>query len=606
MTPEQPEPPGHQPAHHSPVVPAAPFPEEARQALRSIIEGRRDVRRRFLPTPVPDDVLERVLQAAHRAPSVGLTQPWDFLVLSGTPGVPGDPGEVRRRVAAHVEDERRRFAASLPAARAKTFDNLKVEAILESPLNLVVTSTLERGGAHVLGRYTQPEMAHYSTCLAVENLWLTARAEGLGVGWVSFYRPETLSAILGLPPHVTPIAYLCVGYVESFDQAPELSLRGWATPRPLSWAVHHERWEHRVTSPFSDACEAVQPPDDAAAAEAREHHGRLTKPAGSLGLLEDIGVRLAAMARTSPPPIPEPATVAVFAGDHGVTASGVTPWPSEVTRQMVANFCAGGAAISVLARQVGAEVVVVDVGVATDLDPAPNLLRRKVRHGTADLAHGPAMTRDEASAALDVGAEVARELVASGARCLITGDMGIGNTTPSAALIAHFIGRPAADVVGRGTGIDDAMLSHKTDVVGHGLERLVGEVAPDDSLGALAALGGLEIAALAGFIVGGAAAGVPVLIDGVIATAALLVATALCPDARGYAIAGHLSAEPGARVALEYLGLEPLLQLDLRLGEGTGACLALPLVQSAARVLAEMATFDQAGVTHKDDISATE
>jgi nicotinate-nucleotide--dimethylbenzimidazole phosphoribosyltransferase len=212
------------------------------------------------------------------------------------------------------------------------------------------------------------------------------------------------------------------------------------------------------------------------------------------------------------------------------------------------------------------------------------------------------MSRDEALAALNTGAEVARELITSGARCLITGDMGIGNTTPSAALIAHFTGRPAADIVGRGTGIDDDMLAHKSEVVDHALRRTVGEVDPADSLGALASLGGLEIAALAGYIVGAAAAGVPVIVDGVIASAALLVAVALCPAALDYAIAGHRSAEPGSQAVLAHLGLRPLLQLDLRLGEGTGACLALPLVQTAARVLNEMATFDQAGVTQKDAI----
>jgi nicotinate-nucleotide--dimethylbenzimidazole phosphoribosyltransferase len=575
-----------------PAASMGAFDAAARRALRQIIDARRDVRRRFLPTAVPDAVLERVLQAAHRAPSVGLSQPWDFLILT-------DPS-VRAQVATHVESERRRFAASLPSARARTFADLKVEAIRETPLNLVVTSTLERGGAHVLGRYTQPEMAHYSTCLAVENLWLTARAEGLGVGWVSFYRPSVLSSILGLPHHVVPIAYLCVGYVEEFDPAPELALRGWAKPRPLSWAVHRESWDHRMTHPFDDALAAITGVDHLAMDEARAHHGRLTKPAGSLGELETLGIQLAGIAHCSPPPIPEPATVAVFAGDHGVVSSGVTPWPSEVTRQMVGNFCAGGAAINAIARQVGAEVVVVDVGVNGDLDPAPNLLRRKVRHGTANIFDQAAMSRPEALAALDVGAEVARELVASGARCLITGDMGIGNTTPSAALIAFFTGQPVADVVGRGTGIDDVMLARKISVVDAAILRTTREVTPDDALGVLASLGGLEIAALAGFLVGAAAAGVPIIVDGVIAAAALVTAAALCPAIPEHCIAGHRSAEPGARAVLDYLGLRPLLTLDLRLGEGTGACLALPLVQAAARVLQEMATFDQAGVTSKD------
>ena len=352
--------------------------------------------------------------------------------------------------------------------------------------------------------------------------------------------------------------------------------------------------------PFESAAASVAPPDAAAAAAATAHHARLTKPPGALGELEVLGARLAGIAGSDPPPVPEPATVAVFAGDHGVLAAGVTPWPAEVTGQMVANFLAGGAAINVLARQVGAEVVVVDVGVASPLDPAPGLVLRKVRAGTGDISREPAMTRAEAAAALDAGAEVAAGLVAGGRRCLLTGDMGIGNTTPSAALISHFTGRAPAEVTGRGTGIDDRMLARKVEVVEAALARTRAMgLEPGDHLAAVASLGGLEIAALAGYIVGGAAARLPVVIDGVIAGAALLVATALCPDVAGYCFAGHRSAEPGARAVLEHVGMRPLLDLDLRLGEGTGACLALPLLQSAARVLHEMATFDQAGVTDK-------
>ncbi|HZU73169.1 MAG TPA: nicotinate-nucleotide--dimethylbenzimidazole phosphoribosyltransferase [Acidimicrobiales bacterium] len=568
------------------------FSPSERDVLRRVIESRRDVRRRFTDRPVPDEVLERILAAAHRAPSVGLSQPWDFLVIT-------DP-DTRRRVRAYVEQERARFADVLPAGRSRQFDRLKVEAIVEAPVSIVVTSTLERGGANVLGRQLQPETAVFSTCLAIENLWLTARAEGLGVGWVSFYRPGELSGLLGLPAHVTPVAYLCVGFVEDFDAEPELALAGWARPRPLSWAVHRETWANRSARPLEEALQSVGELDAAAMEAAAEHHDRLTKPRGSLGELETVGVRLAGIAGTSPPPIPEPATVAVFAGDHGVVRSGVTPWPAEVTRQMVANFTAGGAAINVLARQCGAEVIVVDVGVAGDLEAVPKLLRRKVRAGTADLRVGPAMTVAEAAAALDVGAEVARELVSSGARCLVTGDMGIGSTTASAALIARLTGRSASEVTGRGTGIDDAMLRHKTAVIDEALARTAALPDAGDPVVTLASLGGLEIAALAGYMIGGAAARVPVVVDGVIAAAALLVAAGIEARVVDYCFAGHLSVEPGAAVALGQLGLRPLLDLDLRLGEGTGACLALPILQSAARVLREMATFDQAGVTDKD------
>ncbi len=349
---------------------------------------------------------------------------------------------------------------------------------------------------------------------------------------------------------------------------------------------------------FDDAARAVVDVDAAASASAAARHDRLTKPPGSLGRLEAAGARLCAIAGTCPPPVPEPAAVAVFAGDHGVLDEWVTPWPREVTAQMVANFCAGGAAVNVLARHAGASVTVVDVGVATELHvgEARGLERRNVRRGTGNLAVGPAMSAEEAARALDVGAEVAASLVAGGARCLLTGDMGIGNTTPSAALVATLTGRPAVEVTGRGTGIDDERLARKRAVVAAAVARVQG-AAP---LEVLASVGGLEIAALAGYVVGGAAARVPVVLDGVIACAAALVADALVPACGGYLFAGHRSSEPGASVALDHLGLEPLLDLDLRLGEGTGACLALPLLQAAAKVLAEMATFDSAGVSGRE------
>jgi nicotinate-nucleotide--dimethylbenzimidazole phosphoribosyltransferase len=351
---------------------------------------------------------------------------------------------------------------------------------------------------------------------------------------------------------------------------------------------------------FAEAVSGLGPLDASAEAAARAHLDRLTKPRGALGRLEDAGVQLAAIAGVSPPPVPEPAAVAVFAGDHGVLEEGVSPWPAEVTAQMVANFCAGGAAINVIAAHTGAEVWVVDVGVAADLDPAPNLVAAKVRPGTANLAVEAAMSRDEAEAALDVGASVAADLVDRGAGVLVTGDMGIGNTTPSAALIAAITGRPPRQVTGRGTGIGDDEWEHKVGVVERALGRHRAS-AETDPLARLASLGGLEIAGLAGFVVGGAAARVPVVVDGVIAAAAALVASELAPACVGYCVAGHRSSEPGSSAALAHLGVEPLLDLELRLGEGTGAALALPVLQASAKILRQMATFDSAGVTDKQD-----
>jgi nicotinate-nucleotide--dimethylbenzimidazole phosphoribosyltransferase len=334
--------------------------------------------------------------------------------------------------------------------------------------------------------------------------------------------------------------------------------------------------------------------DETAMAEARERHARLTKPPGSLGRVEALGVQLAGIAGRCPPPVPRQPAVAVFAADHGVVAAGVTPWPQEVTAQMVANFVAGGAAINAIARQVGATVRVVDVGVAADLTGLDGVDHRKVRAGSADLSKGPALTPAEVECALDTGTEVARELVAAGHDLLVTGDMGIGNTTASAAVIGALTGRDAAAVTGRGTGIDDGMLAHKTDVIDRALARIRHDA---DARAVLTEVGGLEIAALAGFVIGGATARVPVVIDGVIALAGLLAAERLNPGVAARSIAGHRSTEPAATIVLEHLALVPVLDLEMRLGEGTGACLAVPVMQAAARVLDEMATFDEARVT---------
>ena len=358
-----------------------------------------------------------------------------------------------------------------------------------------------------------------------------------------------------------------------------------------------------MATAFERAAAAVRPLSARAMADALVRQDLLTKPRGSLGRLEALSVQLAGIAGVCPPPVPAPAAVVVFAADHGVVAEGVTPWPQEVTAQMVANFVSGGAAINVLARSVGATVTVVDVGLATPLPPAcdgaPGLLRHPLGPGTANITVGPAMDLAACHAALDLGARLAADLTAGGARALVTGDMGIGNTTSAAALVAALTGRAPADVTGRGTGVDDAGLTRKTAVVGRALARHADAVAAGP-IETIAALGGYEIAALVGFIVGGTAAGVPVLVDGLVANAGLLAAERLVPGVASHCIAGHRSMEPGASVVLEELGMVPVLDLDLRLGEGSGACLALPVVEAAARLLAEMATFDSAGVTDKD------
>ncbi|MBZ9594916.1 nicotinate-nucleotide--dimethylbenzimidazole phosphoribosyltransferase [Streptomyces erythrochromogenes] len=575
--------------------PAPGYDDAEREAVLRVMRERRDIRKGFRTDPIPHEVLLRVLEAAHTAPSVGHSQPWDFVVIRSA--------DTRRTMHELAQRQREAYAKSLPKGRAKQFKELKIEAILDTPVNIVVTADPTRGGRHTLGRHTQPQMAPYSSALAVENLWLAARAEGLGVGWVSFFDEREMVRELGLPEHLEVVAYLCVGYVDEFPEEPELAQAGWSQRRPLSWVVHEETYGRRALPGeephdlLSETVAGIRPLDAKALGEAWERQKRMTKPAGALGMLEIISAQLAGLSRVCPPPIPEPAAVAIFAGDHGVHAQGVTPWPQEVTTQMVANFLGGGAVCNAFANQVGAEVCVIDVGVAGDLPATPGLLPRKVRPGTADLSTGPAMTREEAIAAIEVGIETARDLVAAGNKALLTGEMGIANTTVSAALISVFTGVDPSEVTGRGTGINDETHARKVDVVRRALE--LHQPDPADPVGVLAAIGGLEHAAIVGLLLGGASLRTPVILDGVSAGAAALVARAIAPESLSACIAGHRSAEPGHVAALNKLGLRPLVDLDLRLGEGTGALLALPLVQSAARAMHEVATFDSAGVTEK-------
>lgn len=327
---------------------------------------------------------------------------------------------------------------------------------------------------------------------------------------------------------------------------------------------------------------------------AGERQANLTKPAGALGRLETLSVQLAGITGRLRPAL-TPRQVIVCAADHGVTAEGVSAYPSEVTAQMVLNFLHGGAAINVLARQFGATVLVLDVGVQSDLPEHPHLRGAKVRRGTGNLRREPAMQRSEAVAAVEAGIGTAQAAIAGGARVLVTGDMGIGNTTASAAIAAALTGKPAAEVTGFGTGLDDAGRRHKAAVIQEALA--LHRPDPHDGLDVLASVGGLEIGAIAGVILAGAAARVPVVIDGIISTAGAAIADSLCSAVRPFLIAGHQGVEPGHAVLLSYLGLVPLIELDLRLGEGTGATLALPLLDAAVATLNEMATFAEAQVS---------
>lgn len=347
---------------------------------------------------------------------------------------------------------------------------------------------------------------------------------------------------------------------------------------------------------LEEVLQSIPPVDETLMDKAQKRLDNLTKPVGSLGRLEELAKRLVGITGREVPEVTRKA-ILVMAADHGVTEEGVSAYPREVTSQMVDNFLRGGAAINVLSGLVRAKVIVVDMGVAGRRGAHPDLLDRKIRGGTRNMANGPAMSREEAVASIETGVEIVDSEVREGLQVLGTGDMGIGNTTASSAIAAAITGEPVEAVTGRGTGIDDDTLAAKVRVIKQSLQ--INRPDPDDAVDVLSKVGGFEIGGLAGAMLGAAARRIPVIIDGFISGAAALVATTLEPGLKDYLIAAHRSVEAGHSIVLNHLDLRPLLDLDMRLGEGTGAALAMNIVDASVRILAEMATFGEAGVSER-------
>jgi nicotinate-nucleotide--dimethylbenzimidazole phosphoribosyltransferase len=561
------------------------YPEAARKAVHRVIAERRDIRR-FRPDDVPDDVLDRVLAAAHRAPSVGLMQPWRLIVVSRI--------ETRTRIRALAARERLRQADRFDGRTAAFLDQ-KVEGVVEAPLGICVCCDHGEPGVEVLGRGTIPETDVYSTACAVENLWLAARAEGLGVGWVSFYRPEDLRCVLEIPERVDPIAYLCVGWPDERPSRPGLEAAGWSSRTPLAAIVMRERWrsddlpEPRAAD-FSAPPAHPPGPDRISAIKARDRLDLLVKPAGSLGLLEWVIERWAQVTGAAPG-VPLRAGILVCAGDHGHVGRGTSLFGGAVSAQVAAAAGRGETAIGVLARRGGHELVVADLGL---VGPTPAGVRDvKVCAGSADMTIGPALTARQLDDALSAGSGLARELAGRGVGCLVVGEIGIGNTATTAALVSGVLGVSERVTVGRGTGLDAGGVERKRAVVAAALERHGFGL---DARTALLAFGGLELAALVGAVREAVVLRLPVVLDGYAAAAAGLLARGLEPAVGEILIAGHRSAEPGHDLVLRELGLEPLLDLRLRLGEASGAALALALIEAAGALHRKMATFADAGV----------
>jgi nicotinate-nucleotide--dimethylbenzimidazole phosphoribosyltransferase len=551
------------------------LPAEDRAGLYRAIGARRDVRR-YRPDPVPADVLTRVLGAAHQAPSVGHSQPWRFVVVRDA--------ALRDRAAVLTDRERLRQAAQLePEAGARLLD-LQLEGVREAPLGVVVCCDRRTPAAGVLGRATFPDADLWSCAAAIQNLWLAARAEGLGTGWVTLFRPEELAALLRLPDGVVTLGWLCLGWPDERPPEPGLERAAWSRRLPLADVVLADRWPDHDGPDGGPAPppSRLRSPVPAAVVGARDQADRLLTPPGSLGLLDRAVDRAVALGRGDL----TGGVLVLAAADHPVAGSGVSAYPVSTTRDVVTAAVAGVALGATAARSAGLEVVVVDAGVLGE--PVPGAVGARPAEARGDLVTTPAMTPVDTQRLLDAGRALGAEHGRAGLVAL--GEVGVGNTTVAAALACGLLHVEPDAVTGLGAGADAAMLQRKRDVVAVALQRAGTGL---DPLTALAELGGPELAVLAGVVLGAAEARAVVVVDGFAASVAALVAVLLEPAAQSSLIAGQRSRERGHDPVLQALGCEPLLDLRLRAGEGVGAVLAAGLLLQGLAVRRETARVDR-------------
>lgn len=541
------------------------FAESARQALHAVIAARRDIRR-FRPTPVDDAILTRILSAAHHAPSVGHSQPWRFVLVR--------EAESRERAALMADRQRLRQAAMMDADAARQLLDLKLDGIREAPLGVVVCCDRRAAPQGVLGRATFVDADLWSCACAIENLWLAARAEGLGVGWVTLFDPDELAGLLGLPDGVVTLGWLCVGWPDERPPQPGLQRAGWSRRLPLSRVVIEERWPTGSDEP-SPPPSRLRAPDQQAVVTARDARDDLLSPPGSLGLLEDALDRIVALGRSEL----TGGALVLAAADHPVATHRVSAYPADVTREVMAAAQAGEAMGVVAARAAGLAVELVDAGVS---GPAiPGIPRLTCLDSRGDLVTADAMSRRDADRLVEAGRRIGERVGRGGLVAL--GEVGVANTTVAATLAAALLGTVPAATVGLGAGADSAMLDRKVRVVGDALRR-TSRLDRDDPAAVLAALGGPEFAVLAGVVLGAASAGAVVVLDGLATSVAALIAIRLEPAAAAHLVAGQRSREHAHQPILVQIGCEPLLDLRIRAGEGVGACLAADLLRQAMTV----------------------
>ncbi len=537
------------------------LPSATRDALHAVIDARRDVRR-YRPDSVPDDVLRRVLTAAHHGPSVGHSQPWRFVVVT-------DPA-TRDAAALLADRERIRQADLLDPDAARRLLDLQLEGIREAPLGVVVCCDRRTPAAGVLGRATFPDTDVWSCACAIQNMWLAARAEGLGMGWVTLFRPADLAGLLDLPDGVVTLGWLCLGWPDERPPEPGLVRAGWSRRMPLDDVILRDRWPAAGPQPARPVSH-LRAPGPSHVVAARDDTDELLTTPGSLGVLDRAVDRVVALDH----PHPDRGALLVAAADHPVTVHGVSAYEAAVTRDVVDATLAGRSVGAALASGARLVVSVVDAGVRGD--PVAGAVLARPHRDRGDLVRARALDERDVHDLVAAGRELG-EALSRDHGVVALGEVGIGNTTVAAAVASALLDLAAAKVVGLGAGSDSATVDRKRWVVEQALARARAQCDVTQPYAALVEVGGPEIAVLAGVVLGAAACRAAVVLDGLAVTVAALIAVRLEPAAQASLVAGQRSREQAHRLVLAELGLEPVLDLRIRAGEGAGAALAANLI----------------------------
>jgi nicotinate-nucleotide--dimethylbenzimidazole phosphoribosyltransferase len=556
------------------------FRAEDRAALHRIMGSRRDIRR-FRPDAVPEETVRRIVAAAHQAPSVGHSQPWRFVVVQ-------DPG-TRARAAVFADRARMAQAARMDPDAARHLLDLDLEGIREAPLGLVVCCDRRAAPEGVLGRATYQDADMWSCACAIENLWLAARAEGLGVGWVTLFKPDELADLVRAPEGVATLGWLCVGWPDERPPDPGLERRGWSERLLVDDLLIWERWPDAAagSAPVPPASRLAMPAQ-AAVVDAHDSGDRILTPPGSLGVLDRAVDKVLALAGNSSPLSCDKGTLVLAASDHPVAALGVSAYPRGVTRDVASAAVAGASVGALAAFDAGLELVVVDAGIVGPPIEGARSIRPAAPRG--DLVSSDGLSRKDTECLVAAGSGLALDLLTSRRGPIAVGEVGVGNTTVAAALASALLDVEPRRLVGLGSGSDSAILAAKRRVV----EGAIGRVRARPGikrrpLRLLGALGGGEFAVLAGVMLGAAAEGAIVVLDGMATSVAALVAVDMEPAVAAHLIAGQRSREVGHQLVLEALGLEPLLDLRIRAGEGAGAAMAARLLRTGLRIRVESA-----------------